>query len=144
MFMLEYKEASWWFWVITAIFLSIGVAGYSIGFALAISFSVFQLIYFICKLHSISAFPIQVRFFYLILLLISFPKMLQWLFWLPAIGTWAQVLVGYCLMARCVSMLPWNRQESYSFEYFMRTIFSKPVSGSVKQADSNLITPQTQ
>ena len=133
MFMLEYKDVGWWFWVITAAFLSIGVSGSPIGFTLAISFIIFQLIYFALKLQSITAFPIQVRFWYLTLLIISLPKMLQWLFWIPTIGTWAQVIVGYCLMARCVSMFPWNREEVFSFKYFKRTIFSKPVRGSVKQ-----------
>jgi len=45
----------------------------------------------------------------------------------------AQVLVGYCLMARCVSMFPWNREEEFSLQYFRKTIFSKPVHGSIKQ-----------
>ena len=36
MFMLEYKNVGWWFWVITAVFLSIGVSGFPIGFTLEI------------------------------------------------------------------------------------------------------------
>lgn len=132
MFMLEYNNIGWWFWLITAMFLSIGVTGFTIGFTLAIVFTIFQLIYFALKLQSITAFPIQVRLWYLTLLIISLPEMLQWLFWVPTIGTWAQVLVGYCLMARCVSMFPWNSEEVFSFEYFKGTIFSRPVRGSVK------------
>ena len=133
MFRLEYKNLSWWFWLITAVFLSVGVSGFPVGFSLAIGFTLFQLTFFALKLQSMTAFPVQVRFWYLILLIISLPQMLQWLFWIPTIGTWAQVLVGYCLMARCVSMLPWNREDAFSFEYFKKTIFSPPVNGSVKQ-----------
>lgn len=133
MWMLEYKKDSWWFWLVTAIFLLIGVLGTPVFFKLAICLTIIQTIYFSIKLNSIISFPIQVRFFYLCLLLISQPEILQWLYWVPTIGTWAQVLVGYCLMARCVSMFPWNREEDFSFQYFKKTIFSRPVHGSIYQ-----------
>jgi hypothetical protein len=133
MFKLEVNDIGWWFWVITAVFLSLGVSGFPTGFFLAIGFTIFQLIYFAIKFKSITAFPIQVRFWYLVLLILSLPKALQWLFLVPTIGTWAQVLVGYCLMARCVSLFPWHREESFSIELFKKTIFSRPVCGSVKQ-----------
>ncbi len=133
MWMLEYKKDSWWFWLATAIFLSFGVLGEHQFFIFAIILTIIQTIYFSIKLKSIISFPIQVRACYLGLLLISQPKLLQWLYWVPTIGTWAQVLVGYCLMARIVSLFPWNREESFSFQYFKKTIFSRPVQGSIKQ-----------
>lgn len=133
MWMLEYKKESWWFWLVTAIFLSVGALGAPIFFKFAIFLTVIQTVYFSIKLKSIVSFPIQVRVCYLGLLLISQIKILQWLYWVPTVGTWAQVLVGYCLMARCVSMFPWNRDEDFSFQYFKNTIFSKPVHGSIKQ-----------
>lgn len=131
--MLEYKKISWWFWLATAIFLLFGVLGAPIFFKLAILITIIQTIYFSIKLKSIISFPIQVRVFYLVLLLISHPKILQWLYWVPTIGTWAQVLFGYCLMARCVAMFPWNREQEFSFQYFKNTLFSRPVHGSIKQ-----------
>ena len=134
MWMLEYKKESWWFWVVTAILLSFGFLWSPIFFKLAIFLTIIQTIYFSIRLKSITSFPVQVRVCYLSLLIVSQPHMLQWLYWVPAIGTWAQVLVGYCLMARCVSMFPWNREENFSFQYFKNTIFSRPVRGSVKQA----------
>ena len=133
MFKFEFKDTGWWFWLITVLFLSAGVYGLQIGFLLAIGFTVFQLVYFSIKLKSLTAFPVQVRAFYLILLIISLPESLQWLYWIPTVGTWAQVFVGYCLMARCVSLLPWNRTEKFSIELFNKTIFSRPVRGTVQQ-----------
>ena len=132
MWMLEYKKDSWWFWLISAILLTFGVLGAPIFFKFAIFLTVIQTIYFSIKLQSIRSFPIQFRGGYLILLIVAQPKMLQWLYWVPAIGTWAQVLVGYCLMARLVSLLPWNRDEKFSYQYFKNTIFSRPVRGSIK------------
>lgn len=132
MLMLEYKKDSWWFWLVTAIFLSFGVLGAPIFYKVAITLTIIQTVYFSIKLRSIRSFPIQVRVCYLSLLVVSQPKMLQWLYWVPTIGTWAQVLFGYCLMARIVSMFPWNREKEFSFRYLKNTLFSPPVRGSIK------------
>jgi hypothetical protein len=61
------------------------------------------------------------------------PEPLRLIFWIPTIGTWAQVLFGYCTMARCVSLLPWNRNEPFTPGLFGRTFFSAPVRGNILQ-----------
>jgi len=136
MWMLEYNKDSWWFWLVTAILLSLGVFGVPLFFKWAIALTVAQIIYFSFKLQGVTSFPMQVRVCYLGLLVVSQPKMLQWLYWVPTIGTWAQVLVGYCLMARVVTMFPWNREEAFTWHYFRKTIFSPPVPGSIKSVES--------
>lgn len=133
MFMIEYKDIGWWYWLITAMLLTVGIAGNELGFILAIGLTIFQLIHFIIREASITNFPVQVRFWYLILLLVSWFDPLQWLYWVPTIGTWAQIIFGYCTMARLVSLFPWNREESFTIRLFNKTFFSRPVKGSVKQ-----------
>jgi len=133
MFMIDYKEPSWWYWLVTAGLLTAGVTGNEIGFMLAIGLTVFQLVHFSLREGSIKAFPIQVRFWYLMLLIVAFPEPLRLIYWIPAIGTWAQVIFGYCTMARCVSLLPWNRSERFSLELLKRTFFSAPVRGDITQ-----------
>ena len=133
MFLINYKELSWWYWLVTTCLLTAGVAGYPIGFVLAIGLTVFQLIHFAIREHGVTAFPVQVRFWYLTLLLVALPEPLQVIYWLPTVGTWAQVIFGYCAMARCVSLLPWNRGEDFSFSLLMRTFFSRPVPGNIMQ-----------
>lgn len=61
------------------------------------------------------------------------PENLQLIYWIPTVGTWAQVLFGYCAMARMVSLLPWNRKEALSFDYIKRTFVSAPVRGNILQ-----------
>jgi len=102
-------------------------------FALAIGLSIFQLVHFVIRERSITAFPVQVRFFYLLLLLVSLPQAMQWLYWLPIVGTWAQLIFGYCTMARCVSLFPWNRHEKFSVSLLEKTFLSRPVRGSILQ-----------
>ncbi|MGD2119723.1 MAG: hypothetical protein PVG66_15300 [Chromatiales bacterium] len=133
MFMVDYKELSWWYWLVTACLLTAGIAGYQEGFLLAIGFTVFQLIHFVIRERSIKSFPVQVRFWYLMLLLVALPKPLQIIFWIPTIGTWAQLIFGYCTMARCVSLLPWNRNQPFSLDLLLRTFLSPPVRGNIMQ-----------
>jgi len=133
MFMLEYRAISWWYWLVTVGFLTAGVSGWPTGFLLAIGLTVFQLIHFSIRERSFTAFPIQVRLGYLLLLLIALPENLQLIYWIPTIGTWAQVLFGYCTMARLVSLLPWNRKGAFSFALVKQTFFSAPVRGNILQ-----------
>ena len=138
MFMIEYKEISWWYWLVTAGLLTYGVSGNSIGFMLAIGLTIFQLVHFIIREKGITAFPIQVRFWYLILLIVALPESLQLIYWIPAIGTWAQIIFGYCTMARCVSLFPWNRSDPLSISLLRKTFFSRPVRGTVQQGFSGV------
>lgn len=133
MFMLEYRAISWWYWLVTVGLLTAGVAGWATGFALAIGLTVIQLIHFTIRERSIFSFPIQVRLGYLLLLLVALPGKLQLIYWIPVIGTWAQVVFGYCTMARMVSLLPWNRTEGVSLVLIKRAFFSAPVRGNIMQ-----------
>ena len=133
MFMIDYKELSWWYWLVTACMLTAGVSGYPIGFTLAIASTVFQLLHFIIMHRGIKPFPVQVRFWYLMLLLVSFPEPMRMVYWIPTIGTWAQLIFGYCTMARCVSLFPWNRSVPFSMEFLVKTFLARPARGSVLQ-----------
>jgi hypothetical protein len=136
MLMIEYKDVGWWYWLVTAGLLTFGLSGNQIGFMLAIGLTITQLIHFVFRERSITAFPIQVRFWYLMLLILAWLEPLQWIYWIPTIGTWAQIIFGYCTMARCVSLLPWNRSEELSLDLLKKTLISRPVRGSIKQGFS--------
>lgn len=133
MFMIDYKELSWWYWLATACMLTAGVAGFKIGFLLAIGLTIFQLLHFIIRENSITAFPVQVRFWYLMLLLVALPQPMQLFYWAPLVGTWIQLIFGYCTMARCVSLFPWNRRENFSVGLLKKVFLSRPVRGNILQ-----------
>jgi hypothetical protein len=63
---------------------------------------------------------------YLGLLVICYPAPMRWLYWLPTVGTFALVVFGYCLLARFLSLMPWNDREEYTLERLGRTFFSAP------------------
>lgn len=135
MLMLDMKDLGWWYWLVTAGLLTFGVLVDPVGLFLAVGLTVINLLHFTVRTGRPTAFPVQVRFFYLLLLLIALPEPLRWLFWIPTIGTWAQVLVGYCTMARLVSLFPWNRHEPLSWRLVWRRFISAPVRGSVAEQE---------
>ena len=53
MFMIDYKELSWWYWFVTACLLTAGIAGSPAGFSLAIGLTVIQLIHFTLRERSV-------------------------------------------------------------------------------------------
>jgi hypothetical protein len=130
---LLYREVSWWFWLATAVLLTAGLMGRFEAFWLAAALSAVQVVFFRMREGRFTAFPVQVRLAYTALLVIALPPFMHWLFWIPAVGTWAQVLVGYCALARCLSLLPWNRREPLSWSLVRRTFLSRPVKGNVLQ-----------
>ena len=43
----------------------------------------------------------------------------------PVVGTFALVIFGYCLTARVLSLLPWNRAEPITIDLLRRTFLSR-------------------
>jgi hypothetical protein len=131
--LLLYREISWWYWLATVLLLFTGLAGWFDAFYLAAALGAVQVAHFGLRERSLAAFPVQVRLAVTGVLLLALWGPMHWLFWLPAIGMSAQVLFGYCLMARCLSLLPWNRSEPLSWRLAWRTFASPPVKGNILQ-----------
>ena len=133
MLMIDYRELSWWYWLVTALLLSLGLLLDERAFLAAIALTSWQIVHYRLREGALGAFPVQVRIGYLLLLLLALPVPMQWLFWVPMIGTWAQLVFGYCTMARLVSLMPWNRTEPFTRGLLWRTFFSAPVRGNILQ-----------
>lgn len=127
--MLMFKELSWWLWTVTALLLLVGLAGYPAAFIAATLLSAIQTAYYFRKMQSWSHYAVQVRLAYTLLMQVSFPPFMQWLYWLPAVGTLALITVGYCLLSRTLSVMPWNRTEPLSFDFLRRAFLTPPVAG---------------
>ena len=125
-FFILLGDWTWWAWTLTAVLLTIGLCGHPSAFVAAMGITGFQAIVMLIREKSVSAFPVQLRMAYLMLLGICFVPQMRWLYWLPTVGTFALVIFGYCLMARVLSLLPWNRQEALSADLLRRTFVSRP------------------
>lgn len=85
------------------------------------------------------ALSVQVRATFVLLICVALwlPGM-QWLLFVPLIGVAARLTTGYCLLARLVWLLPWNRQQPLTAQLLRRTLFSAPTAGAFRlppQAD---------
>jgi len=47
MFMIEYKDIGWWYWLATAVLLTMGIFGNEQSFVWAIELTSFQLVHYI-------------------------------------------------------------------------------------------------
>ena len=131
-FYIKLDDWTWWAWTITAVLLVIGLVGYHSAFIAAMVLTAVQGVVMLLRDRSLTAFPVQLRAAYLLLLLVCYLPGMHWLYWLPAVGTFALVLFGYCLMARFLSLLPWNSREPYTMARLRRTFFSPPDLERVK------------
>jgi hypothetical protein len=128
-----YQDISWWYWSVTVPLLAIGLTGYAEGFMAAAILTAVQVVHFYAREGSLMAFPVQVRMAYLGLLVLAQWPPFYWVYWLQLAGTTAMVLFSYCLLARVLSLMPWNRHEPFSLKFFVRTFFSAPVRGNILQ-----------
>lgn len=127
------KPLGWWYWLGVDLLLAAwlwGVPG--AGYAVLALCGV-QCLHFILLERSLTAFPVQVRGGFLLMLLAGFWPPLRFLHWVQLIGTAAFLTVGYCLLARLLSLLPWNRTEPLTGALVARTLFSPPQRGNVLQ-----------
>ena len=99
----------------------------------AIALSITQTAVFLIRERLVVAFPVQIRVTYTALLLVCYLPYMRWLYWLPTAGTFALILFGYCLTARFLSILRWNRTERLSLNLLRRTFLSPPVVDNVQQ-----------
>jgi hypothetical protein len=118
------RDPAWWYWLLTVSLLAAGIGGRAWGIPLAMVLCVVQIVHFGWHARTPAALPVQVRAAYLILLVVgSWPPM-QWVHTVQLLGTSARVLIGYCLLARILSLAPWNRTKPLSLSLVRRTFLS--------------------
>ena len=131
MLMLDIKDYGWWYWLASTICLWIAVTLNTLAFDLVLLIATVQLVHFIVAEGQITKFPVQIRLGYLSFLLLSMPEGMNWLLWIPAVGTLARVLFGYCIMARMLMLLPFNRSHVLSWRFVKAAFLTPPVRGNI-------------
>jgi hypothetical protein len=128
-FFLMPKEPTWWIWLVTAALLAVGLAAWAGFFIAALALSAGQCVFFLRTQRALTPYAVQIRLAYTTLLAVCFVPVLRWLYWLPTLGTFALVLFGYCLVARVLSLAPWNRREPLTVSLLQRTFCAAPIVG---------------
>jgi hypothetical protein len=137
MLMFDFRDIGWWYWLVTGVLLTVAIVGVPIGFDLAISLaialSVIQIVHYYLREGLLTAFPVQLRIAVFLLLLLTKFDPSGLVVWVPLTGAAARVLFGYCMMARIISLLPWNRGGAFSVALLGQTFLSAPKRGNILQ-----------
>jgi len=84
---------------------------------------------------SLKAFPVQVRIAFLAWVWVgAYVPYMTILMYITTVGTAANLFLGYCPLARMVYLLPWNREEAFSFGILARVAITPPSAGRFKPA----------
>lgn len=123
-------DLGWRYWLATVFLLAGWLSGWTPGIWLAIALCIVQIAHFAKRIGSLTSFLVQVRMAYLVLLIAGLWPPLIWIHVLQLVGTTARVVFNYCLLARTLSLAPWNRFEPWSLDLLRRTYFSFPAGVS--------------
>jgi hypothetical protein len=118
------RDPAWWYWLLTVSLLAASIGGWAWGILLAMILCTVQIVHFGWCAGTPAALPVQVRVAYLALLVVGLWPSMQWTHVVQLLGTSARVLIGYCLLARILSLAPWNRRKPLSLSLVHRTLFS--------------------
>lgn len=117
-------DLSWWYWLLTLGLLGAGLFGWTPGIFLAMGLCAVQIVHVVRLRRDVTAFPVQIRAAYLAMLLAGLWEPFQWIHWMQLAGTSARVSIGYCLLARTLSLAPWNHWHPLTFALIKSTFFS--------------------
>jgi len=135
-------DLKWRYWVATAAMLTTGVAGWPAGIPAAIAVMLAQLGHFFWRERDAALLTMQVRGLFLAVLLLGLWPPLAVLHLLALAGLWANVVLGYCLAARMLSLAPWNRSAPLTARLVAWTFLSPPTTGSIAERDTRRSAPR--
>jgi hypothetical protein len=136
--MTPHNIIRWSYWAAITGLLVAGLAGHPDALYLAVAVSFVQLVHYIVRERSLTAFSVQVRMVYAAVMLLDVLwEPLRLHLWWMAFFTLMVVLFDWCLLSRIMVLMPWNRRgRPMSWPLVRATFFSGPVKGSIAAAAS--------
>ena len=122
------RDVAWWLWLLAAVALAGDVRGWKLGLPAAIVLVTLQGVYVACRSRNLLGLAMQVRFVFLLVLILGSWPTLAFLHWLQLAGTTVRIVFDYCLLGRTLSLLPWNRREPLTLDRVRRTFLARPTS----------------
>jgi hypothetical protein len=127
------RDISWWHWLLTIPLLAAHLSGVAGALVLAMVLCAAMAGYYWLELREVHPYPVQIRIAYLALLATGMLPQLQWVLWVPMIGTTAMVAVGYCALHRLLRLAPFNRVDSLTPGMVWRVFVQDPCVGGLVQ-----------
>jgi hypothetical protein len=120
------------YWQVTALLLTAYLAGWPWGLACVLALNAIQCLHFLIWHRSLRVMEVQVRLLYFVLLVLgaSAPRVHPLLAFLLA-GLTVRLSLDYCLAARLLVLMPWNRDEPLNAAYIGHVLLMPPGPGSI-------------
>ncbi len=143
------RTLAWWYWLATVALLGPALFVPSPGaLAATLAVSAAQTAHLRVRAGAWGAFPVQVRLAFLALFVAGLREPVAGLHGLMLAGTAVRVVFDYGLLARTMSLLPWNRDLPLDAALLRRTYltppsrwrFAPPVRGT-RIADAAAVRP---
>ncbi|WP_298829198.1 hypothetical protein [uncultured Piscinibacter sp.] len=119
------------YWQLTALLLAAHFAGAPHALAAAMALTALNAAHALVRLRHPLALPVQVRVSYLGLLLAGCWPPLQVLHPLQFIGVNLLLVADYCVLARLLALLPWNRTVPLSRRLLVWLLMAPPAPGAI-------------
>jgi hypothetical protein len=125
------SDIAWWHWALTIPWLCLRLNGAQRPIVLAVVLCAAMAAYYYISLQSVKAFPVQIRLVYLGLLIVGLAPGMIWIHWVQLAGTTVMIMFGYCLLGRCLRLLPYNRSEPLTIPLIYRVLWREPNAGGL-------------
>jgi hypothetical protein len=113
-------------WALTACLLAASLGGVSGTLAAALGLCAVSTVHYLARLRSVRAYRVQIRLGFMAVAALAFVPGLEKILWIPLFGTTAQVLFGYCPMARFLDLMPWNRRVPLTWGFLVGVVTRPP------------------
>lgn len=124
------KRLVWILWFMTWIGLLLGYFNERAWYWVVLFSAAHAVLFWSFFGYLVDPFPVQVRIAYFLWVLIgTFAPFMMFLMYITTVGLAANLIIGYCPLARMMSLLSWNRGEALSWSLVKRTFLSPPSEG---------------
>lgn len=122
-------DPGWWHWAATVPLLAAHLLGSPRAGEAALALCIAMSLYFLPGARGLRPFAVQVRLAFAVLLLLGLLPAMGWIYVAALAGTVARVLVGYCLLARVLQLVWFNRSEPLTSALLRRVFLAPPDGG---------------
>jgi hypothetical protein len=114
-----------WLWLVTGCALVAYLAGWRAGVLVAAALTAARGLHQVLRARTAGTMPLQVRALALTVMVLGSQPGWHALLFMQLVGITIRVVFDYCLAARMLSLLPWNRERPLTGA-FVRAAFLTP------------------
>lgn len=119
------------YWQLTALLLAAHFAGWAHAMPLAMALTAWQAAHVAWVRGTLWTLDVQVRIAYLALLVLGHAGPLWPIHVVQFVGVNALLVVDYCLLARLLVLMPWNRVEPLTARLVRQALFMPPAPEAI-------------